>query len=221
MERLRELILDQRDRFPDFVYYLPLIDKAIDYRHSRPDTSIECCNSLIQGISKTVILNLDADATREDVDGRAEGRTDTLLKRALTLIQQHADVAEDGFVRRGVSLAKAIGELRNVRGDVSHGKAVPKLIESNAHLAVAANAVMDGILSYLLATFLIAAENLADERAAYVSLDYDQYPDFNDFLDEEYPPRGKVVHSRALYEFYPEDYRIQLGDFVATDEDGE
>lgn len=221
MDRLKNLIDQNRHLLPDYDYYLPIIDKAVKFEGSRPDTSIECCNSLVQGISKSIILKLDATATRDELDGRAEGKTDRLLKRALLCLRQHGDVAEDNFVTRGASFALAIATLRNARGDISHGKATPKQLASDEDLAHAANNITEAILCYLLLSFLkvsdIPEETEEDDLPEGLD-DYEKYPEFNDFLDDENPTQGKIVHSWALYQLYPEEYRIQL---EAFDESGE
>ena len=42
----------------DKVYYVPIIKTAQDNQEKHPDITIECCNSLVQGISKTFIFSL-------------------------------------------------------------------------------------------------------------------------------------------------------------------
>lgn len=58
MESLKNLIVINRDKFPEFEYYIPIIEKAQSNQEKHPDITIECCNSLVQGISKTIIFSL-------------------------------------------------------------------------------------------------------------------------------------------------------------------
>ncbi|MEO1672984.1 MAG: hypothetical protein AAFR77_19770, partial [Cyanobacteria bacterium J06631_2] len=47
---------------------------------------------------------------------------------------------------------------------------------------------------------------------------YEDNPEFNDLLDEEYPLDGKLLYSQALYTLYYEDYEIRLQTYL--DEQG-
>lgn len=226
MERLKTLIEENLPDFPEFSYYLPIIEKALNYHASRPDTAIECCNSLLQGFSKTVVLNLDPKATAADLDSRAEAGTDKLIKRALRCLKANDDVYEDDFASRGASLALAIATLRNARGDISHGKAVPKLLESHTNLANVANEMSGSLLRYILSSYFIIMSNkrlavqlpTTEEPEPFT---YDDNPDFNDYLDELYPLEGKLLYSEALFNLYQEDYEIQLSEFRASQDEAE
>lgn len=226
MERLKALIEENLTEFPEFGYYLPIVEKALNYQDSRPDTAIECCNSLLQGFSKTVLLNLDPTATVVDLDSRAEAGTDKLIKRALRCLKANDDVYEDDFASRGASLALAIATLRNARGDISHGKAVPKLLESHSSLAKVTNEMAGSLLRYILASYLTI---LISRRQKFESLEpedpkllaYGDNTEFNEYLDELYPLDGKLLYSEALFNLYLEDYEIQLSEFRAIQEEAE
>ncbi|MEH1869572.1 MAG: hypothetical protein V7K69_31880 [Nostoc sp.] len=43
---------------------------------------------------------------------------------------------------------------------------------------------------------------------------YEDNPEFNDLLDEEFPLDGKLLYSQALYKLYYEDYEIRLQTFL-------
>lgn len=220
MESLKNLINRHLDDFPEFDYYLMMIEKAEINQNTHPDICIECCNSLIQGISKTIILQLNDDATKKDIDSY---KTDKLIKGALKSLAEHDDVYEDDFVRRGVSLALSISTLRNARGDISHGKAVPKTLVSDKALARVVVEMTATLLRYTLATFYTLQlesqiEETATEETEDDELQYDDHPEFNDYLDEQYPLDGKLLYSIALFELYFEDYEIQLSDYLYEQE---
>lgn len=217
MERLRILITENLDKLPEFEYYLPIIDKALNYEQSRPDTAIECCNSLLQGFSKTIIVNLEG-VEPSDLDKPSEAKSDKLIKRALKCLKENDDVYEDDFATRGASLALAIATLRNARGDITHGKAVPKKLQSACSLAEVTNEVTATILRYMFATYLPIKMALDDEvqeepSEEVVGIAYEDNPDFNEYLDDSNPVEGKLLYSEGLFHLYLEDYEIRLADY--------
>ena len=52
------------------------------------------------------------------------------------------------------------------------------------------------------------------DRLADKVTEYDDHPEFNDFLDEQNPLPGKTRYSRALFDQEFETYEIELGDFL-------
>ena len=218
MQRLKSIIEENKAAFPAFEYYIPIIEKAESYEASRPDTAIECCNSLLQGLSKSIILALDESATDKELDSRSEGKTNKLVKRACECLKQNNDSYEDGFVYRASAMVDGISILRNARGDISHGRAVPKQLQSHQNLAIACNEVSGGLLSYMLSSFFAmklasAEEDMQPEPSLEFNIEYDQNPDFNDYLDELNPLSGKMLYSEALFQTYLEEYQIQLNDY--------
>ena len=217
MKSLKDLINRHISEFPDFDYYLPIIEKAERNLIEQPDISIECCNSLIQGISKTIILTLDPSRTRAELNKR---KTQDLFKPALELLKQNDDVYEDDFARRSASIAIATSTLRNARGDISHGKAVPKLLKSDQDLARVILEMTESLLRYTLACFYTVELEKRELEATVVDtkpeeklIAYEDNPDFNDFLDEQNPLDGKMLYSYALYTLYLEEYIIQMDEF--------
>lgn len=218
---LEILISRHADFFPDFEYYLMLTEKAERNKEAYPDVAIECCNSLIQGISKSIIIDLESESDLREIN---KCDTDRLVKRSLNCLRENDDVYEDDFIRRGVSLALSISTLRNARGDISHGKAVPKELCSDKSLAHIVMEITSTLLRYTLASFYtikiesssvkkeepILVEDIDDE----VLVKYEANQNFNDYLDENNPIQGKLIHSHALYQLYYEDYILQLSEFT-------
>jgi hypothetical protein len=223
MNGLKELINRHLDDFPEFSYYLVIIEKAEKNEIPQPDICIECCNSLIQGVSKTIILQLDPTIVRKDIEF---DKTPKLVRNALRSIAANDDVYEDNFVFQGINLATSISALRNARGDISHGKAVPKILASDKALARVVLEMTATLLRYTLASFYVLellsrAEEpvITDEAIAESSaLRYGDNPEFNDFLDEQNPLEGKIMYSYALFELYFEDYEFQLSDYLYEQE---
>ncbi|MGH1447017.1 MAG: hypothetical protein ACRBBO_13345 [Cognatishimia sp.] len=226
MQRLKSIIEENKATFPAFEYYIPIIEKAERFEASRPDTAIDCCNALFQGISKSIILALDNHATSEELDSRNEGKTNKLVKRACECLKQNDDIYEDEFVKKASAMADGISFLRNARGDISHGRAVPKRLQSHQNLAVSCNEVSGSLLSYMLSSFFAmkldaSEEDAQPETSLEFDIEYDQNPDFNEYLDELNPLPGKLLYSEALFQTYLEEYQIQLDDYLDMIEEGE
>ena len=123
-------------------------------------------------------------------------------------------------------MADAISLLRNARGDISHGRAVPKRLASHHGLAKASNEVTGSLLSYMLSSYFIAKLEAPkpvepEEPKPDFDLDYKDNPDFNDYLDEENPLPGKMLYSEALFLSYIEEYQIELDAFRETEGEDE
>ena len=143
-----ELITENLAEYPEFEYYIkPIIEKADKNLSSQPDICIEICKALFEGISKSIIEQLDKQANRKDLEKSEMG---PLVKRAINLLKENDNVIEDDFITRSVSLAYALATLRNERGDISHGRAVPKHKKSNVRLAYLSYQMTEGIVSYML-----------------------------------------------------------------------
>ncbi len=217
MDSLKSLITGNLEEFPDFEYYIVLVEKAERNQEPYPDIAIECCLSLIQGISKSIILRLDSKANKDDLE---RGRVSNQFKQAAKLVKINDDLFEESFVCQCLNLAKAVGELRNARGDISHGRAVPKILQSDIELARLIMEITDSLLRYTLGSFFAIDLDKKAKELERISQEKDnltKYVDnqeFNEFLDEEYPYEGKLLYSQALYELYYEDYTIQLQSFL-------
>ena len=107
-----------------------------------------------------------------------------------------------------------LGELRNARGDISHGRAVPKELESDRSLSRLAISVTEAIGRYMLASFF------AIRPAGLPVVSYEGNEAFNEFLDQRYPLQGKPLYSLALFQQFNQDYLIQLEMFDAGELEG-
>lgn len=222
MRTAADIIIQNADRFPEFRYYLPIMKKAERNLLNQPDICIETCKSLLEGISKSIIERLDQTAIRAELDEKKVG---PLIKQATRLLKQADNVIEDDFVSRCASLAYALATLRNERGDISHGKAVPKSAQSNDRLSALTIEMTNGIVSYMLDAFfhivqqkINVTEEIGLREDNTATVPYDNNEDFNLYLDEKYPLDGKLLYSFALYELYYEDYKIRLSAFLDAPE---
>lgn len=226
MQTAAQLIIENSDRYPEFRHYLSFIKKAELNQANQPDVCIEVCKSLFEGISKSIIERLDPSMTRQELDGM---EVVPLVKRAAKALKKENNVVEDDFITRCGSFVLAMATLRNERGDISHGKAVPKEVSSNERLAHLALRMSEGIVAYMLDAFYALPkekpkedpDEVVEEESNLEQIDYDDNPDFNDFLDEQTPTDGKPLFSRAVYELYYEDYLLQLQDYRDQMEEAE
>ena len=333
MDSLQDLIVRNRDKFPEFEYYLPIIEKAKQNQEDHPDITIECCNSLIQGISKTIIfsslssflrslnrlprvdmqkliknesvhvqfstaLNIlekgiedsvffeliekafnslrskqpnESDSNRiklvfneaikisaeQKLEGdeikflmscgellndqktsffalvqnaslslnRKSVSDDATFKEAIKVLSNHGDILEIDFIKACQTLINKISNFRNDRGDISHGREVPKTLRSDVNLSRLIIEMTESLLRYTLAAFFIVdLERKAREfetseiQKEEVKISYKKETKFNNLLDEKYPLDGKMIYSQALYELYYEDYAIQFQAFLDEQE---
>lgn len=220
MDRSSKLIKAHQAQFPDFTYYLPLFGKARRNIAAHPDISIETCKALLEGIAKTIILGLDPVVARDDLDKKD---VEPLVKLAGKLLRENDDIIEDHFVNRIGGLAHSLGALRNARGDISHGKAVPKISESDRNFARLCLQMTDAVAFYMLQSFFSRttpqAQSVVDQDGVaelevlpggIPNIEYENNPAFNEELDRQYPLDGKLLYSDALYRLYYEDYLIEL-----------
>ena len=83
----------------------------------------------------------------------------------------------------------------------------PKLLASDRSLARLVLVTTEALVRYMLATYFA----IRPEPEQLIS--YEDFPAFNDQLDEANPLEGKPLYSRALYDQFYEDYIIQLQGF--------
>lgn len=201
MQSVKALIQRYAGQNAEFLYYIPIIEKAERNEIDHPDITIECCCSLFQGISKSIVHRLDPNCDKDVFEGETLPQQ---VKMAMRCLRENDDAFEDMFVRNCETLARNIGTLRSARGDISHGRAVPKILQSDRSLSRLVLSLSEALLHYTLASFF-ALQPPTDDGIAY-----DANPDFNNFLDEQYDLGGKPLYSLALYQQYREDYLIRF-----------
>lgn len=188
MQRFETIIRAYEADYPEFGYYLKHAEEIRNHEESHPDIAIECCVSLLQGISKSIVYRLDKSVDR----GLFEKSTlEHQVKEAFKAIEESSDVVELALPRACSTVARLAGEIRNKRGDISHGKAVPKEIESDASLARLALEMTEALARYMFAHLI---------RLDDTEIRYTEYPDLNAELDEQGPKIGLTPYSKLLFE---------------------
>lgn len=211
MQQIRDILEKHKDSHENFKYYYTLTEKIENNVSKNPDISIESSKSLIEGVCKSILLKLDSSLSKKAVN-KMEFKP--LYSITCDRISQHVELEID-FIYRTSAMIARLAELRNERGDISHGKAVPKIFVSDADTAKMVMHVTDSIVAYILTAYFSIDLSYKDEIA------YKKNPRFNDFLDESSCFEG-VVYSQALYDQDYDAYEEQLRDYLnALDESDE
>lgn len=196
MESVKKLISQHSDRYEEFDYYLGIIEKAEKNVASYPDISIESSKSLIEGISKSISkkLNPAYDANKTDLS--------QIVRDALQCLAKHDEYIENDFITRCVSLIHLLGEIRNKRGDISHGRHAPKDISSDIRLSKLAIHLTEGLVFYILTVFYSIDLSFKQLTPYEQNTEFNELLNMNDSLD-------LINYSKALYE-QDYDYYVEL-----------
>lgn len=201
MEKTRQIILNHERDFPFFAeYYIQIINKIEENIQLMPDIAIEGCKALIEGVSKGI---LKYQGKPYESTSRTNGTPQRFLKEALQSLYGKVD---EEFVQSTANFVIRIGQLRNDRGDISHGKAAPKDESSDKYLAEVIARTTDGLVCYLLTIFFTTDWSYLEE------IKYDKNEEFNQYLDEGMELDG-VLYSKALFDQDPVAYKQQLENY--------
>lgn len=224
MESLEALVKRHIKEFPDFQYYGALAEfiSAIENYHQdlHAGVSLDCCNSLLQSICKTIITQIDSNVTVKSLNGGSHSTIDSLISKAANLLKKNDDIHEINFVRRLTKLVEPIRNLRDARGDLSHGKCIPKGLLNDQDLSRLLREITESLSRYLISSFFSFKLEQLKEKSEIEEdfIRYEDNPEFNELLDEEYPYEGKLLYSQALHKLYYEDYEIKLQTFLDEQE---
>lgn len=206
MEKLKQEI--KRIKRHRLEYYHSHLNLVEDYIDEKPDISIETCKALIEGISKLSLHLLN----QEPLDSHKNEKFQALVKRALSELQKGRGFSDADLCKRLSGAVQYIGEMRNEHCDIGHGRASLKEQVNDAEFADLIVGITDNICTYMLRRL----DRLADKTT-----EYEDHPEFNDFLDEQHPLPGKARYSRALFEQEFETYEVELSDFLLENGDEE
>lgn len=205
MEKLKQEI--KRIKRHRLEYYQSHLDLVEGYIDEKPDISIETCKALIEGISKLSLHLLN----QEPLISKTEDLS-PVVKRAFKTLQEGRGFSDMEVCRRFAGIVHYIGEVRNAHSDIGHGRASLKEQVNDADFANLIVGVTDSVCTYMLRRL----DQLADQV-----IEYEDHPEFNDFLDGENSLPGKVRYSRALFDQEFETYVIELEDYLLASESEE
>ncbi len=161
--------------FEDHHVYYNAIDKKIT-----ADNCIETCKSLIEGISKTILSQIDIkrkdvrerfeahelkslDSTFDKMAGKGEDFP-TLFRQALLVLSNYHPACQKELIDCfGNKFCQYIGKLRNDRGDIAHGRVAPKLEKSTLDLAYMIENLTDIITFHMLEILSLIDFSKTDE----------------------------------------------------------
>lgn len=167
---------------------------------SEPDISIESCKSLLESIAKNILMRLDSTYNAKKANNTA---VHTLLANARDKLSEKIIDGEYELISRFTSAVAHINDIRNGRGDISHGKTLPKEIRSSIYFARTIATFTDAFAYYILHIFLSIDFSYKEE------LKYEDNLDFNNYLDELTPIVG-ISYSKALFDQDPVSYEEGL-----------
>lgn len=224
MIQTRQILDQYKDKYSDFEYYYTIVQKVENNVIIHPDICVESCKALIEGISRSVLDRLDKTRSREDINKIEFNPVYQEAIKKLDDEYHRINVEESNFeiniCNQFAKLVYKVNVIRNDRGDISHGRAVPKESSSNQKLARTVMGIADHIVAYILEHLFILLDALPkDSLQPYDCKDYEE---FNEFLDSEYEnfPISKARYSQVLYDYEPETYFVKYKDFASTtDED--
>lgn len=198
MEQTKAVLNRLENQYSNIDYYYTIIEKIEENVNSNPDITIESCKSLLEGLSKFILKQIDTNYDALVID-----KTDfqPLVKQSMMKLSQFNDDIEIDFINKANKLIVSIGEVRNKRGDISHGKLSPKEFLSDSHFSNLVMNMTDNLLFYILSCF----SNIEIKK----ELEYDDNPEFNENLDSE-NSFGYLSYSKALFDQDIEAYKQEL-----------
>lgn len=209
MQLVRTLINTNNEKHEHFAYYETIITVIEQNVSTNPDICIEGCKSLLEGISKTILKTLDPTTNNRVLEGKD---FQVLFREALSKLSEYNENIEVDFVRRAVSLIQVLGEIRNKRGDISHGRLSPKELVSHSQFSRLVSQMTEGIAFYILEQFFAIDLSFKDE------VKYEDNIDFNQMLDEVNYFEN-LSYSKALFDQDYVAYCEQLLEYESEQEE--
>lgn len=208
--KTQEIIEQNKDIYPDFLYYLKIIDKIESNLQKYPDISIEASKALLEWICKTIIINSSPWITREEKKRINNQDFSVTFKEAVKNLNRITNV-EGTFVEAFKNMMNQLWYVRNGRWDISHWKATPKESSSDYDFAYLIRNVIDSICFYILGLYF----NNTVEKS------YGENEDFNTYLDENNEEIFSQPYSYALFTLDYDRYESELDIYNANIEENE
>jgi hypothetical protein len=206
MKQTKDILKALESRYTNIDYYQTIIEKIEDNVESHPDISIESCKALLEGLSKFIWKQIDLS-----YDALVADKMDfhPVVRQAMTKLADLNEDIELDFVNKVNKLIVSIGEVRNKRGDISHGKLSPKEYFSDSQFAQLVMNITDNMLYYVLHSF--------SKVSLIKELEYEDHPEFNEWLDNE-NPIANLSYSKALFDQDQVAYEQELENYLDAKE---
>ena len=212
MEKSRYLI-EQHAKEHKWLTELERILNHIDQQTNQcGDTLIECSKSFIEAIAKNIIFKLKPEENQKNINLWDLG---TLFKQAKKAMYEHSfieNVMPMSDIEKYFSALnqwiRFLGEMRNNVGEISHGKILPKSYSIDIELAKVISEITDR-LAYILLLMLLEID------LSYTQFyKYEDYLEFNDYLDEQYELPNGLIYSKALFDQDYDTYSEELDNYL-------
>lgn len=206
MKQTKDILKALESQYTNIDYYQTIVQKIEENVESHPDISIESCKALLEGLSKFIWKQID-----QTYDALVADKMDfhPVVRQAMTKLADLNEDIELDFVNKVNKLIVTIGEVRNKRGDISHGKLSPKEYFSDSQFAQLVMNITDNMLYYVLHSF--------SKVSPIKELEYEDNPEFNEWLDNE-NPIANLSYSKALFDQDPVAYEQELENYLDAKE---
>lgn len=189
MEKTRKIIQDNLEIFPEFSYYFTILDEINENIQNNPDISIESCKSLIEGISKKILDYAEIAYVEEPRPDSPK----VLIKKVMDFFVLYDPNLHEAYVSLVADLVKELSDLRNKRGDISHGRSAPKKLQSDSNISIMVAEITDILVNHILTIFF------SEDIPKTSILLYENNEEFNNYLDEDNEIEG-IKYSKALFD---------------------
>lgn len=228
MKLVREAISANSETILGLKEYKILVVKIEENIAENPDIAIECCKALIEGLCLKALSLLSADYnSSKSIKKKCSNDFPYLTNMAFGLIyansvelQLHESLVsiindvtrieklkEKARLKLGKHVDGIVGKIaavRHDRGDISHGRNYPKVIESSIHLARSISSITDGVCSYMIREL---ATQYRDTLEVEEKMPFAASSDFNQWLDVKFSSSTiNLAFSSILYEHAYEKY---------------
>jgi hypothetical protein len=186
----------------------------------RPGLVFDYAKSLVETTCKTILKEMGQTA---DESWKIQQLASITLKAVVRVPAGHPDpdAAKDRLettLKGLVGVVHGLGELRNLDGELGHGKEADRITMSSFHAEFAARAA-DAVVK-----FLVEAHRSAQEADGVPSsLSYYENPDFNDYVDNLHPACvilvGEYKASEVLYQMDRQTYSDALAEYLDEEEE--
>ena len=206
MKQTKDILKALESRYTNIDYYQTIVQKIEENVESHPDICIESCKALLEGLSKFIWKQIDLS-----YDALVADKMDfhPVVRQAMTKLADYNEDIELDFVNKVNKLIVSIGEVRNKRGDISHGKLSPKEYFSDSQFAHLVMNITDNMLFYVLHSF--------SKVSLIKELEYEDNLEFNEWLDNE-NPIGGLSYSKALFGQDQVAYEQELENYLDAKE---
>lgn len=182
--------------------------------NERPGVVFDHAKSLIETTCKTIFKEMGRSA---DEGWSVQQLASFTMKAVVRIPDGHPHPAAakkrlETALSGLIGVVHGLGELRNLDGELGHGKEADRVTLDSCHAEFAARAA-DAVI-----TFLAEAHRNAQEADGVVpALSYSEHPEFNEQVDELHPPvsifSGRYKASEVLFQMDPQTYKDALEEF--------